>query len=185
MNMQPQTRQKILLLLLVIVAAYAAYDRFYVQGNTGASSAARQNPKAAFQAQAARITSKVVKQKLNDVELHKVVMAGDDLRDMPFYSSEAPFYLEGMQGDAFTTRIEGQEVVYAGYVEINGRRFAILNSIEYAVGDEFMIEGYRITRIAGTYVVLEKRAEGGLPGARVKVPMAEEDKQPVTVRVDD
>jgi hypothetical protein len=127
--------------------------------------------------------TQVGKKALNPVDLHKVNMVGDKLANIPLYESDAPFYLAGRQSESFSTQVEGVEVVYSGYVELGGVRLALLNGVEYAEGDEFVIEGYRVTQIADQYVILVRAAENGLPGARVKVPMAETEEQQLTVRV--
>lgn len=183
MAAQVETRQKLLLLLLVVVAGYAAFDYLDLQKGSKAPVVQKQSSRADFEKKVMLLTTRMAGEKLSEVGLYKVARIGDDLVNMPFYKSESSFFLTGMQDEAFSTEIEGREVAYTGYVEINGARFAILNNIEYAAGDEFIIEGYRVAQIAKQFVVLEKHADNGVPGARVKVPMVEDARESVNIRV--
>lgn len=183
MGISADSRQKLLLALLALVAGYAAFDYFYLQTGTGAGSAKVGDSRAVYEKNVADIMSHVDKKALNPVGLHKVKMAENNLADIPMYESDTPFYLAGRQSESFSTQVEGTEVVYSGYVELGGVRLALLNGVEYAEGDEFIIEGYKVAQVADQYVILVRAAENGLPGARVKVPMAETEEQQLTVRV--
>lgn len=177
------TRHKVLAAVLVLVVGYAAVDYFYVQSSGDSSAPDVFNGRAAYEKNVTDSIGRVTKGALNPVALHKVRMAGESLQAIPLYDSAGPFYLAGRQSESFSTQIEGQEVTYSGFIELGGSRLALLNGVEYAEGDEFIIAGYKIAQIEDQFVILLRGAESGLPGARVKVPMAENTEQPVTVRV--
>lgn len=177
------TRQKVLAALLVLVIGYAGVDFFYLQNSTKNSAPEALDGRAVYEKNVAESIGRVTKGALNPVDLHKVRMAGESLQAVPLYDSVGPFYLAGRQSESFSTQIEGQEVTYSGFIELGGSRLALLNGVEYAEGDEFIIAGYKVAQIEDQFVILLRGAESGLPGARVKVPMAENTEQPVTVRV--
>ncbi len=183
MAISAESRQKLLLVILALVVAYAAFDYFYMQGGSGSGTSRKNSVRASYEKNVKDLMARVSKGALNAVGLHKVRMAGDSLKSLPMYESEGPFYLAGRQSESFSTQVEGQEVVYSGFVELGGVRLALLNGVEYAEGDAFIIDGYRVTQIADQFVILVKSAESGIPGARVKVPMAEEEDSKVNIRV--
>jgi hypothetical protein len=48
--------------------------------------------------------------------------------------------------------------VYTGYLEVNGRRMAIINGMEYKVGDPLEVEGYFVKSISPAKVAVHQKA---------------------------
>lgn len=66
--------------------------------------------------------------------------------DLPPTSADAP--------DAAEVLPSNVKLVYSGYIETPHRRVAIINGIEYVVGDQLDQSVYRIQHIAPTQVIL-------------------------------
>ncbi len=61
------------------------------------------------------------------------------------------------------------EFVYSGYLEIKGKRMAIINGMEYGEGEALDVKGYVLKSVSPTGVVIENRRIG----ATVNVPLLE------------
>jgi hypothetical protein len=61
------------------------------------------------------------------------------------------------------------EFVYAGYLEVDRKRMAIINGIEYREGEALDIKGYVLKSVSPSNVVIENRGIG----ATVNVPLLE------------
>lgn len=180
--MTQQARQKALLGVLVLVLAFAAWD--YLGGGLqlgGDSVPARATTNVSNFV--ASLTGKLSSAKVDDNGLYKALRVSQKPLDPPFYKSEEPFFFPNEAEAAFSTTVEGVEVSYKGYVQFDDARIAIINGIEYAVGDPFVIEGYVVDRIAPNFVVLAKPDPAGGRGFRVKVPLAEDREHDEDVKV--
>lgn len=58
---------------------------------------------------------------------------------------------------------------YTGYIETGRKAMAIINGIEYAVGDNLDIGGYSVKNISPERVVIEKKSDG----STIDVPLNE------------
>lgn len=67
---------------------------------------------------------------------------------------------------AMTPKIE---LVYSGYLEVGGKRMAIINGVEYREREELDVKGYVLNAVTPTRVVVENRATGKL----LNVPLQE------------
>jgi hypothetical protein len=54
------------------------------------------------------------------------------------------------------------EFVYTGYLEVGGKRMAIINGVEYRESEDLDIKGYVLNAVSPTRVVVENRATGTL-----------------------
>jgi hypothetical protein len=50
------------------------------------------------------------------------------------------------------------EFAYTGYLEVNGKRMAIINSMEYREGEELDVKGFVLKSVSPARVVIENRA---------------------------
>jgi hypothetical protein len=61
------------------------------------------------------------------------------------------------------------EFIYSGYIEVNRKRMAIINGMEYGEGDGLDTKGYVLQSVSPSSVVIENRGIG----ATVNVPLQE------------
>jgi hypothetical protein len=54
------------------------------------------------------------------------------------------------------------EFIYAGYLEVDKKKIAIINGIEYTEGEALDIKGYALKTVSPTRVVIENLANGAL-----------------------
>ena len=77
-----------------------------------------------------------------------------------------PFYGVNL----FSMSTSDLNLEYTGYLEIDKRRIAVINSVSYEVGDELEIGGYVVKRIRSFEVVIE----GKISRTDITVPLLEE-----------
>jgi hypothetical protein len=94
--------------------------------------------------------------KLSLSETEKYVMASAVTRwpEDPFLRTRVP---EPREAARVNESIGPEEIdaVYTGYIEMDGRRLAIINGREYAPGEELEISGFVVRRIDPGKVELE------------------------------
>ena len=61
------------------------------------------------------------------------------------------------------------EFIYSGYLEVDGKRMAIINGMEYREGEDLDTKGYVLKSVSPSSVVIENRGIG----ATVNVPLLE------------
>lgn len=170
-------RQIILFAVLACVIGYAGYDYFFTGGATIASHAEIiKQKKAELTKKLMGINKLVAGSKLNTVGMQKIRLAEGSLDNIPLYTSKDPFYFEGQDKETVSTKVDGKEVVYNGFLEFDGKRLAILNGIEYAPGEDFAIHGYKVGAVTKTYVILERPGEMRGQVVKVKVPINQDNK---------
>ena len=72
----------------------------------------------------------------------------------------------GQGGGAAAPKIE---FVYSGYLEVDRKRMAIINGMEYREGEGLDIKGYVLKSVSPSSVVIENRGTG----ATINVPLQE------------
>lgn len=179
-----EKRQKILLGLMVAVLLWGGYVQFL-----DTEPASGQQNGALDEAAARREVTKAVQRigklsgevKVTELELERVRQAARPLEALPFYSSSQNFYLADSGPQEITS--DFSEYKYNGYMDVNGNIFAIINGLEYTVGEELESSGFIIQSITRSFVVIESADENGNRVVTRKVPFVEEDTGGVDVKV--
>ncbi|MEW5774090.1 MAG: hypothetical protein AB1916_11275 [Thermodesulfobacteriota bacterium] len=87
-----------------------------------------------------------------------------------------PFHRTTSPGEGPVSGTEAEAVfVYSGYLEMEGVRFAIVNGLEYRVGDELETPGYFLAGIERNRVTIEHRIPGQAASGRIVAPLVEAD----------
>lgn len=178
-----EKRQKILLGLMVAVLVWGGYVQFFDTAD-GPEKATQMD-----QAQARREVTKAVQRigklagqvKVAEVELERVALAAQPLDALPFYASQQSFYLADAGQNEIRT--DFSEYKYNGYMDVDGKIFAIINGMEYTVGEELESSGFFIKSINRSFVVIEHADDVGQRVVTRKVPFVEEDMGDVNIKV--
>jgi hypothetical protein len=83
---------------------------------------------------------------LTNDEKYIIASAATGWAGDPFLKSELPEQSE-RPGGAGQNQSAEASLVYSGYIEMAGRRLAIINGIEYEAGDALELPGYFVKRI--------------------------------------
>jgi len=167
-------REKIFVFMAVLAVLYGGYSLFI------ASPAGKSKP-----ATVSRSVSKEIKavnknrlvKEISDVleesesaraEAYIALRTEEEWTDDPFSASNMS--ASKRTGKAVRSMREG-DFVYSGYLEIGKKKVAIINGMDYQVGDELEMSGYKVKRISSSSVVVVDKRGGG----KITVPFLKED----------
>lgn len=154
-------RQKLIIVALGIVVAFAAYEHLPGLAGGGAGSDVTRVPEAARDAKAAinAVHTVLVDAEIDGDMSRMLTSVARDWSGNPFYVWPVTDAV-GEPEEAVVARELDVDIIYAGFMEIAGRRFAVLNNTDYATGD--LLEGadLRLREIHPQYVVLESTVDG-------------------------
>lgn len=165
--------EKILLGVLGVVSLWAGYILYF--DDQPAKKASTMEAAPGYEQIAAEMRKQLEAKVLSPADLHKVQLALQPVESSPFYASAEPFYFLGLDNG------EGG-LAYSGYLRMGNKAYAIINGIEYAVGDDLAEGGYRLTAITKGYVVLERRDEATGRVFRRQLPMTESTVEDITLK---
>lgn len=94
--------------------------------------------------------------------------AGEEWTNDPFSASNI-FNSERTEGTAENTGKD--HLVYSGYLEVGGRKTAIINGMDYQVGDELETSGYKVKRINPSSVIIINKTSG----EKITIPFLSEE----------
>ncbi|MFA4915121.1 MAG: hypothetical protein WC560_00440 [Syntrophales bacterium] len=156
------TKQQILILsVMAIVICYGAYDFFIASRakNAPVDMAAKSSDLGAF---VSDITAGITGNQLSAVDAYIVSRAETQWKNNPFYLNKYFRDWVTLKGKAEADSGPGSEAKfsYSGYLEMNRKKIAIINGIEYAAGEPLEIEGYVLKEIYPDKVmILNERRE--------------------------
>jgi len=67
--------------------------------------------------------------------------------------------------------IEKDNLIYSGYLEVGGRKIAIINGMDYQAGDELETSGYKVKRINPSSVIIMDKTSG----VKITIPFLSEE----------
>ena len=154
-------REKIIIFIMILTILYGVYAFFI------APSSKKPKP--------VSVSTEVMKVDVNKLmgDVSKVLKDGDSAIVDAYIVARAeeewaadPFYTENVSS-GHTGEVK---LVYTGYLEIGKRKIAIINGVDYQIGDELEMTGYTIRNInPSRVVVVDKRGRG-----EITVPLLEE-----------
>jgi len=147
-------REKIILFLMVMTIMYGGYHFFFAtSSNTGFES-----PKQKEERLDKFVTDVAVKLKKKDIsktDKYIIARAKNQWAGDPFLKVELPLKTEVKQ-EPEPEEVSVPEVHfnYSGYMEMGDQRLAVINGMEYMVGEELGPGGYIVNSISPDQVVI-------------------------------
>lgn len=173
-----QKRQAILVGLMVLALLYGAFDYFRGGGETAPSGVP---DAAASRAEAARTVDMVdqmlARAPMTEVDRYRAEILHRGQTGSPFYASNAEFFFPG------TATASDSGLRYKGFVRMGNKVLAVINDVEYAVGEEIEASGYVLAGIQPAFVEVTRTDASGRSQTR-RLPLAEDTHQPVDIKVD-
>lgn len=167
--------EKLLLLMLAVVCAVAGYMTLFEPEKT--TNTVRK-AEAEFSAFVSQLKAKMSAVEPDEATRHALALLDSGVGVNPFYTAEKPFYFE-TDGLAET---EQADYVYSGYLRFGDRAMAIINNLEYAVGEELAEGGFRVVSIARESVTLEREDPNTGRVTKRQIPIVEDDMEQITLR---
>ena len=154
-------REKIIVGVMCLTMVYGAYE---LVGSGGTSprqpKAPRSNPMEQLRGFASEVTQKMLKEKMAAGYQYMVERAGLEWQKDPFIPSST---MLSKQPAAQTPRHRQAassqpvpEFVYSGFLQVAGKKLAVINGSEYAVGESINTGGYFVKQITPEKVILGK-----------------------------
>jgi hypothetical protein len=150
-------REKIILAAVLVTLLYAAYS-LYSEPSSTKMNVATETELASVKALSTKLSDELKKESLTDTERYILERAEAEWSTDPFlekklFSVLAP--AKGAQG------AQSNDIVYSGYLEVNQRRLAVINGMEYMIGEQLESGGYIVKSIDPERVILEDIGKGG------------------------
>jgi len=150
-------REQIILAAVLVALLYAAYT-FYSGPSSQKTNVAAEKELAGVKALSTQLSDELKKDSLTDNERYILERAEAEWSTDPFLEkklSSAPVSARGAAG------AQSNDFVYSGYLEVNQRRLAVINGMEYVVGEQLESGGYIVKSIDPEKVILEDIGKGG------------------------
>lgn len=154
------TREKIIVGIMCLTIVYGAYELIF-RGRTRpmpASSAAGSST-GDLKSFVAEITGKLANEKVSMDYQHMIRQAGADWTKDPFLQSAASLKKRlSPVGSApkKPSRSAKPRYTYSGFMQLGDTKLAIINGIEYAVGEKLPNKAYYVKTISTNRVVLAR-----------------------------
>lgn len=166
-------REKIIVGAMAAAVLYAGYVWFFSGGEVAANGRQTSVDRGQLESIIKQTDKAVADGRPSDLELYKIAQAEEEWTADPFY--KRPDRPESAASEK--TADDGPQVLkrdfrYSGYVAMGKRRLAVINGMEYAVGEQLEDEGYFVVEISPKRVIIEHRVNGAATG-RVIVPISE------------
>lgn len=169
-------RQVILVALMLASMGYGAFELLTGQRSVDAPVAGKKADTQEAAKTVELVNQMLDKAPMSESERYRVELLRREKLVSPFYAADTEFFFPGAGGTA-----EGEALRYKGYVRLGDKLLAVINGVEYAVGEEVEASGYVVAAIQQNFVELA-RGEGDNPNRR-KLPLAEDAFKPLEVKV--
>ncbi len=129
----------------------------------------------------AEVTKTLEQSKLTSEQGYRIALLADNATIDPFYGGGAVVAQD--DGRGLAPGEAAVQLVYSGFIKVGTKILAVINGIEYAVGDALAEGGYMVKAIDKNFVLLERT--DGSTGRRLsrRVPLAEDETDKIRIRV--
>jgi len=107
------------------------------------------------------VAANLSKAALDKTDAYRIARAEAEWERDPFYSPAARKKHTPVKRKVVPAQLKKLKLTYSGYVEMGGKRVAVINGIEYESGEELQFAGYIIERIEPLQVVIGHRKKRG------------------------
>jgi len=145
-------REKIIVLLMVLAILYGGYD-FFLASKLKTSIESPEKKEELLDKFVTDVAVKLRKKDISKVDKYIIARAKDEWTKDPFVRIALPSESELKQ-----ERIEASALkvnfIYSGYMEMGDQKLAVIDGMEYMIGDKLEPGGYIIKSISPTQVVI-------------------------------
>ena len=156
-------RQIIILAIAALFVLYAIYD-LLIAGPAAKKAKAVAEP-AKIEAVVNTLSTDLMKYKAGGVDAYLAKRAETDWGNSPFWERESYRVFAGNKESS----AGGVKFVYSGYVDMEQKKIAIINGVEYQTGEALETEGYELKSVMPESVLIVNRRTG----SQLSVPMQE------------
>lgn len=159
-------REIIILAVAAIFVLYAIYVYLIADRLSGKKGkAGKESVK--IEAIIGVLTDELNKNKLSDFDRYIIKKAQVDGGENPFLRRD--LYRAWLEKDSGGSAITAVKIIYSGCVETGKNKLAVLNGLEYRVGEKLKEEGYILKNITSSKVIIFNKHTGN----NMEIPMQE------------
>ena len=157
-------RERIILTIMLFTIIWGWYMLFYDSEQSTPAKASAIDTSASDKKLIANLASQLSQQKTSEIEKHMVELAADPWTKDPFLSpskglhSEKPDTLQKAEKQSARSEKQSAPIadnwIYSGYLEVGGKRLAIINGQEYEEGESLYPIGYYLHRIHKNQIMI-------------------------------
>jgi hypothetical protein len=152
------TREKIIVGAMCLTLVYGAYELFGKKGQQKEQPAVQKNAVVELRGFVADIGQKLADKSSTEQYEYMLGRAGGDWDKDPFIHSNAlltaKLPIESVDLAPEKKKASKPQFVYSGYLSLGDTNLAIINGMEYAVGESLPFKGYYVKSIAPQIVVV-------------------------------
>lgn len=160
-------RQIIIAALMAVFVLYGAYE-YLIATPARKSAINMKNDSVEINSFVTGLTNELIKDSATGVDFYIISKAESEWKRNPFIEKSA--YREySAKEDAAGGKGSGIKIIYSGFVDAGNKKMAVINGLEYSVGEQLELEGYVLKNIIPSKVVLYNKNTG----SEVSVPIQE------------
>ncbi|PKN77073.1 MAG: hypothetical protein CVU52_02070 [Deltaproteobacteria bacterium HGW-Deltaproteobacteria-10] len=149
-------RQIIILIIAATAIVFAAYS--FLSGGKTPKEAKESNPSGKDD-YISSLAGDLMKNRVSVADAYIVSRAEADWGKNPFWEKGA--YREwAIRDEAKSKDDPAAKIIYSGYVDVGKKKMAVINGLEYSIGDKLEIDGYVLKKITAAKVVISNKARG-------------------------
>lgn len=161
-------RQIIILSIAALFAVYAGYELLIASPASKKVKTNENNQE--ISTLVGGLTNDLIKDAEAGVDEYIITRAEADWKRNPFWDRNSSSYKEWVatQGAAGGSG-SAAKIIYSGYVDAGIMKIAIINGLEYRVGEQLEMEGYVLKRVTPSQVLIVNKNTG----SEVEIPIQE------------
>ena len=145
-------REKIIVVLMALAVLYGGYEFFWAS-KPKSNIKSPENKEQLLDQFVTDVATKLKKKDISDVDKHIIARAKDEWSRDPFIRMELPSESE-LKKERVEASALKMNLTYSGYMEMGEQKLAVINGMEYMIGDELEPGGYIVTSISASQVVI-------------------------------
>jgi hypothetical protein len=153
-------REKIIVGIMCLTVLYGAYDLFvYRKKPRPTATQPPANPIAELKSFVTEVTQKLINEKVSSEYSYMISQAGANWTKDPFIASVEPLKKQQTIETAPQKEIVPpirSGFIYTGYLKLGPTRLAVINGLEYSVGESLDANGLYVKSISPHHVVIGK-----------------------------
>lgn len=157
-------REKIIVFIAFLAVLYGAYDFFIASPAKKSESIPVVS---SFTPAAKTVETNTLVKEISDVlqenetikaETYVAVSAEKEWKSDPFSASNV---LHAESAKVSIGKTKEIRFIYSGYLEVGSKKIAVINGMDYQVGDELEMNGYTVKHITPSRVIVVDKRRGG------------------------
>jgi len=152
-------REIIILVIAALFVLYAGYEYLIARPASKKVETSANVDSVKKNASISELTNDLSKDKLTDFDTYAIRKIETDWSKDPFWKKD--LYKEwAAREDAAKGGSTAAKITYSGYVDSGKNKMAVINGLEYRIGEQLEIEGYFLKQITPSKVIILNKNTG-------------------------